>query len=92
LSTTKIKQNFPISQSKCGPGPKFKKSIPVRFQFKSNKIRHSPEPVQSKSSPMLISADQCANFGTIYPKCAISQTMKYQENWCSGIMRSKIYS
>jgi len=31
------------------------KQFAVRNQSKFNKIRHSPDPVQSKSSPMLIS-------------------------------------
>jgi len=31
------------------------KDFTVRIQSKINKIRHSPGPVQSKSSPMLIS-------------------------------------
>jgi len=47
---------FPLSQSNSGPDPNFMKKITVRIQSKSNKIRHSPDPVQSKSIPMLISA------------------------------------
>jgi len=31
------------------------KKITVRIQSKANKIRHSPDPVQSKTRPMLIS-------------------------------------
>jgi len=43
------------AQLKSGPDPKFMKQLTVRIQFKFNKIRHSPDPVQFKSSPMLIS-------------------------------------
>jgi len=48
--------SFPLTQSKCGPNPKFMKQFTVRVQSKLNKIRHSSDPVHSKSSPTLISA------------------------------------
>jgi len=44
------------------------KQFTVRIQSKFNKIRHGPDPVQSKSSPMLISAFLLVNA----PKCHLS--------------------
>jgi len=52
----KLPNSFPLTQSKSDPDPKLMKQFTVRIQSKSNKIRHSPDPVQSKSSPLLISA------------------------------------
>jgi len=48
-------QCFPWNQSKSGPDPKFMEHFKIRIQSKINEIRHSPDPVQSKSSSMLIS-------------------------------------
>jgi len=50
---------FWLTQSKPGPDPKFMKWFTVRIQSKFNKSHHSPDPVQSKTSPMLISARHC---------------------------------
>ena len=53
---TKLHSSFPLTQSKTSLVPKFMKHFTVRVQSKINEIRHSPDPVQSNSSPMLISA------------------------------------
>jgi len=55
--TTKM-CNFTLSQSKSGPDPvpKFAKRSTVRI--KSEEVHYSPDPVLSKSSPMVISAPQ----------------------------------
>jgi len=58
LFNNTIAQIFPLSLSKSGPDPKLLKKITVRIQSKSNKICHRPDPVQSKSSPMLIYASK----------------------------------
>jgi len=52
---TKITLIFPLTQSKSGLEPNFMKRFTVRIQSKINKISHIPDPVQSKTSPMLIS-------------------------------------
>ena len=46
----KYRISFPLIKSKAGPDPNFLKRITVRIQSKFNKIRRSPDPVQSKSS------------------------------------------
>ena len=51
----KLRNSFSLTQSKSGPVPKFMNHFTVRIQSKINKIRHRPDPVQTKSSPMLIS-------------------------------------
>ena len=79
FSTTKITQIFPLSQSKSGLDPKFVKKITVRIQSKSNKIRNGPDPVQSKSSPMLISARDfkiCA-FRRIFKNVVIASEVNF---------------
>jgi len=50
-----LRNSCPLTHSKSCPGPQFVQHFAVRLQSKFNKIRHSPDPVQSKSSPMLIS-------------------------------------
>jgi len=55
FSWQKLRNSFPLNQSKSGPDPKFLKHFTVRIQSKINWIRNSPDTVQSKSSPMLIS-------------------------------------
>ena len=56
---TKLCNSCSLTQSKSGPDPKFVKHFAIRIQSKINKIRHSPDPVRSKSSPMLISRTDC---------------------------------
>ena len=56
LLIAKISQFFSINSVQTGPGPKLMKHSAVRTQTKINNIRHIPDPVQSKYSPMLISA------------------------------------
>jgi len=41
------------------------KQSTVRIQSKFLEIRHSPDPVQSKSSPMLISVEQIGDFSIL---------------------------
>jgi len=52
---TKIMQFFPLTQSKCGSDPKILGQFAIRFQSKINNFRNRPDPVQPKSSPMIIS-------------------------------------
>jgi len=51
----KTSQFFSINSVQIRPDPKFMKQFTIRIQSKFDKIRHSPDPVQSKSRPMLIS-------------------------------------
>jgi len=53
---TKITQFLSINWVLIQSRFKIVKHFTDRNQSKINKIRHSPDPVQSKSSPMLISA------------------------------------
>jgi len=50
-----LHNSFPLTQCKSGPVPKFIKHFKVQIRSIINKIPHSPDPVQSKSSPKLIS-------------------------------------
>jgi len=65
MKSNKIKQStafqqqttcnyFPLSQSKSGHDPNFIKRFTVQIQ--SKEVHYSPDPVLSKSGPMLISA------------------------------------
>jgi len=46
---TKITQFFSINSVQYGPDPKFMKQFTAAIQTKSNKICHSPVPVQSNT-------------------------------------------
>ena len=62
----KLRNVCPLTQSKPGPDPKFVKHFAFRIQSKINKIGHSPDPVQSKSSPMLISGGYLASNQNVF--------------------------
>jgi len=49
--------SFPLTQSKSGPDPNIMKRSTGRIQSKIKKFGYRPGPVQSESSPMLISAE-----------------------------------
>ena len=53
---TKTSKLFPLTQSESGPGRKNMKQFTVWIQSKNNKIRCRPDPVQFRSSPILIFA------------------------------------
>jgi len=53
---TKTSQFFSNNSVQIRPDPKFMKQFTGRIQSKFIKIRHRPDPVQTKSSPMLISS------------------------------------
>ena len=55
FSQQKCRTSFPLTQSKPGPVPKVLKRFTPRIQSKFNKICYISDPVQPKSSPMLIS-------------------------------------
>jgi len=44
-----------MNSAKSGPDSKFLKRVIVRIRTKSKKIRYSPGPVHSNSSPVLVS-------------------------------------
>jgi len=53
-----MRNYFPSTQTNSCPDLKFMKHFTVRIQSKIKKIRHNPDPVKSKSSPMLICATE----------------------------------
>jgi len=55
FSWQKLPNSFPLIQSNSGSEPNFLKHFAVQSQPKINRIRNIPDPLQSKSSPMLIS-------------------------------------
>jgi len=59
----KLRNSFLSTQSKSCPDPKFMKKITGRIQSKANKIRHSPDPVQSKSNAHLWFVVCAGDFG-----------------------------
>jgi len=70
--------SFPLTHSISSPDPIFLKRFTVWIQSNINKICHSPAPVQSKSSPMLISV-------TYSPKTELKITIN-----CSPKTESKV--
>jgi len=84
----KLKNSFPLTQFKSGYDPKFMKHFTVRVQSKINKSRHSPDPVRSKSSPMLIS-DLCqrwsdSDFSLSDPILFLKNDIRIRSESCSG--------